>query len=149
MVPCAVSEVEWPIPPYRSMQLGSYSGLFDDHQHTTSSQRGLRFTSKGDKGPTESVSNDNNKPALIDTTFSSSIDSHRVSEQIEFKVYQNLLYGGTTTRLDKFGGKMRKNWKKRKRTKGSPQISLIPHFSDGVRKCRVRNICFSQPFAML
>ena len=39
--------------------------------------------------------------------------------------------------------------KKRKRTKGGSQLSLIPHFSDGVRKSRVRNRCFSQPFAKL
>ncbi|KAF2597416.1 hypothetical protein F2Q68_00009918 [Brassica cretica] len=42
-----------------------------------------------------------------------------------------------------------KNWKKRKRIKGDPQLSLIPHFSDGVRKSIVRSRCFSQPFAKL
>ena len=30
-----------------------------------------------------------------------------------------------------------------------PQLSLIPHFSDGVRKSRVRIRCFSQLFAKL
>ena len=61
----------------------------------------------------------------------------------------NLRDGDTTTRSDKFGGKKRRNWKKRKRIKDGPQVSLIPHFSDGVRKSRVRNRCFSQPFAKL
>uniref|UniRef100_A0A0D3CUL1 Uncharacterized protein n=1 Tax=Brassica oleracea var. oleracea TaxID=109376 RepID=A0A0D3CUL1_BRAOL len=42
-----------------------------------------------------------------------------------------------------------RNWKKMKRTKGGSQLSLIPRFSDGVRKSRVRNICFSQSFAKL
>ncbi|KAF2587748.1 hypothetical protein F2Q70_00039301 [Brassica cretica] len=32
---------------------------------------------------------------------------------------------------------------------GDPQVSLIPHFSDGVRKSRVRSRYFSQPFAKL
>ncbi|KAF2571082.1 hypothetical protein F2Q70_00004531 [Brassica cretica] len=32
-------------------------------------------------------------------------------------------------------------------TKGGSQLSLISGFSDGVRKSRVRSICFSQPFA--
>ncbi|KAF3536089.1 hypothetical protein F2Q69_00019821 [Brassica cretica] len=30
---------------------------------------------------------------------------------------------------------------------GDSQLSLIPHFSDGVRKSRVRSRCLSQPFA--
>ncbi|KAF2616956.1 hypothetical protein F2Q68_00038933 [Brassica cretica] len=32
---------------------------------------------------------------------------------------------------------------------GDSQVSLIPHFSDGVKKSRVHSICFSQPFAKL
>ena len=36
-----------------------------------------------------------------------------------------------------------------KRIKGDPQLSLIPYFSDGVRKYRVCSRCFSQPFAKL
>ena len=56
VVPCAVSEVEWPIPPDRSMQLGSYSGLFDDHQNATSSQRGFHLRDEVDKGPTKAAS---------------------------------------------------------------------------------------------
>ncbi|KAF3540153.1 hypothetical protein F2Q69_00022277 [Brassica cretica] len=47
------------------------------------------------------------------------------------------------------GGKKRRNWKKRKRIMGDSQLSLIPCFSYGVRKSRVRSICFSQPFAKL
>uniref|UniRef100_A0A0D3CEM9 Uncharacterized protein n=1 Tax=Brassica oleracea var. oleracea TaxID=109376 RepID=A0A0D3CEM9_BRAOL len=114
VVPCAVFEAESPIPPDRSVNLGSHSGL-----------------------------------ALIDTTTSPSIDTGRVSEQKEFDVCGNLFDGETTTRPDKFGGKKRRNWKKRKRTKGGSLLSLIPHFSDGVRKSRVRSRCFSQPFAKL
>ncbi|KAF2560184.1 hypothetical protein F2Q70_00017579 [Brassica cretica] len=41
------------------------------------------------------------------------------------------------------------NWKKRKRINGDPQLSLIPRFSDGVRKYKVRSRCFSRPFAKL
>ena len=33
--------------------------------------------------------------------------------------------------------------------KSDPQLSLIPHFSDGVRKYRVRSRFFSQPFVKL
>ncbi|KAF2566809.1 hypothetical protein F2Q68_00025799 [Brassica cretica] len=46
-------------------------------------------------------------------------------------------------------GKKRRNWKKRKRIRDGLQVSLIPHFSDGVRKSKVRSRCFSQPFAKL
>ncbi|KAF2573457.1 hypothetical protein F2Q70_00003705 [Brassica cretica] len=110
VVPCIVFEGDFPIPPDKSVHLGSYNGVFDDHMYAVASQRGLRFRGDFGKGPTEAVPNDINKPASIDTTSSSSsIDSHRVSEQIEFKVYQKLFDGGTTTRSDKSGGKMRKN----------------------------------------
>ncbi|KAL0641616.1 hypothetical protein Bca4012_102894 [Brassica carinata] len=34
-----------------------------------------------------------------------------------------------------------------KRIKDGPQVSLIPRFSDGIRKSRVRSRCFSKPFA--
>ncbi|KAF3591552.1 hypothetical protein DY000_02022332 [Brassica cretica] len=108
VVPCAVFEADFPDPPDKSMHLGSYNGVFDDHMYAVASQRGLRFRGDFDKGPTEAVSNDINKPASIDTTSSSSIDIHRVSEHIEFKVYQNLCDGGTATRSDKSGGKMRR-----------------------------------------
>ncbi|KAF3564334.1 hypothetical protein DY000_02019865 [Brassica cretica] len=32
---------------------------------------------------------------------------------------------------------------------GDSQLSLIPHFSDGFRRSRVRNICLSKPFAKI
>uniref|UniRef100_A0A0D3BGK5 Uncharacterized protein n=1 Tax=Brassica oleracea var. oleracea TaxID=109376 RepID=A0A0D3BGK5_BRAOL len=75
----------------------------------------------------------------IDTTTSSSIDTGRVSEHKEFNVCGNLRDGDTTTRSDKSGGKKRRNWKKRKRIKDGPQVSLTPHFSDCVRKSRVHS----------
>ncbi|CDY71006.1 BnaAnng35790D [Brassica napus] len=107
--------------------------------------------------PAEIPSSDINRTKSIDTIISSSIDTGQIpsidtlreSEQKEFEVCQNLFDGGTTMRSDKSGGKKRRNWKKRKRIKGDPQLSLIPHFSDGVRKSRVRSRCFSQPFAKL
>ncbi|KAF3503326.1 hypothetical protein F2Q69_00045727 [Brassica cretica] len=57
--------------------------------------------------------------------------------------------GEITTRSDKSGGKKRRNWKKRKRIMGDSQLSLITRFSDGIRKSRVHNRCFSQPFENL
>nr|VDD31534.1 unnamed protein product [Brassica oleracea] len=155
VVPCAIFEVEFPIPPDQGAHLSSYIEVLNDHQHLESSQRGLRFRDEVYKGPTEAASidtdripsNDTNKPASIKTITSTSIDTHRVSEQKEYEVCQNLFDGGTTTRPDKTGGKKRRNWKKRKRIKDGPQLSLIPHFSYGVRKSRVRSKCYSQPFA--
>ncbi|KAF3608590.1 hypothetical protein DY000_02048866 [Brassica cretica] len=125
--------------------------------HVEASQRGLRFRDEVDKGPAETISidtdripsNDINKPASIDATTSPSIDIGRVSEQKEFDVCGNLRDGETTTRSDKSGGKKRRNWKKRKRIMGDSQLSLIPRFSDGAKKSRVRSRCFSQPFAKL
>ncbi|KAF3583869.1 hypothetical protein F2Q69_00028371 [Brassica cretica] len=149
VVPCTVFEAESPIPPDRSVNLGSHSGVLDDPLHTEASQRALIFRSEIDTCPTNAISNDIDKPALIDITTSPSIDTGRVSEQKEFDVCGNLFDGETTTRPDKFGEKKRRNWKKRKRTKGGSLLSLIPHFSDGVRKSRVRSRCFSQPFAKL
>uniref|UniRef100_A0A0D3BGI8 Uncharacterized protein n=1 Tax=Brassica oleracea var. oleracea TaxID=109376 RepID=A0A0D3BGI8_BRAOL len=165
MIPCAVVEAESPIPPDRSMQFSSYIEVLDDHQHVEASQRGLRFRDEVDKGPAEAasvdtdripskdntyaISNNINKPASIDVTTSPSIDTGRVSKQKELNVCGNLFDGETTTRSDKSGGKKRRNWKKRKRTKGGSQLSLIPHFSDGVRKSRERSRCLSQPFAKL
>ena len=61
----------------------------------------------------------------------------------------NHFEGDNTTKSDKSRGKKMMNWQKRKRTKGYPQLSLTPHFSDGVMKSRVRSRCFSQPFAKL
>ena len=62
---------------------------------------------------------------------------------------RNLFDGGTTTRPDKSGRKKMRNWKKRKMTKGGPQLLFFPHVLDGVRKSRVSSRCFSQPFAKL
>ncbi|KAF2611681.1 hypothetical protein F2Q70_00013177 [Brassica cretica] len=157
MVPCDVSQVEWPIQPDRSMQLGSYSGLFDDHQHATASQRGLRLRDEVDKGPAKATSidigrissNDNKKPASIDTFTPTSIDIHRVSEQKEYEVCRNIFGGGTTTRPDKSGERRGGIGRKGKRTKGGSQLSLIPYFSDAIRKSRVHSRYFSQPFAKL
>ncbi|KAG2312157.1 hypothetical protein Bca52824_023714 [Brassica carinata] len=85
MVPCAITDVELPIQPDRSMQLGSYSGVFDDPLHAEASQRGLIFRIDVDTGPTDAIPNNISKPALIDTTNSSSIDTNRVSEHNEFE----------------------------------------------------------------
>ncbi|KAF2582738.1 hypothetical protein F2Q68_00004994 [Brassica cretica] len=157
VVPCAVFEAESPITPDISMQFSSYIEVLDDHQHAEASQRGLRFRDEVDKGPTEAASkdtdripsNDTNKPSSIDATTSPSIDTGSVSEQKEFDVCENLFNGDTTKRSDKFGGKKRRNWKKRKRIKGDSQLSFIPRFSDGVRKSRVGSKCFSKPFEKL
>ncbi|KAF2541622.1 hypothetical protein F2Q68_00031332 [Brassica cretica] len=130
--------------------------IHDPVKHVEASQRGLRFRDEVDKGPEEATlidtdqipSNDINKSASIDATTSPSIDTGRVSEQKEFDMCgKNLRDGETTTRSDKSGGKKRRDWKKRKRIMGDSQLSLIPRFSDGVRKSRVRIRCFSQPFA--
>ncbi|KAG5397375.1 hypothetical protein IGI04_019189 [Brassica rapa subsp. trilocularis] len=157
MFPCDVFEAESPIPPNRSMKFSSYIEVLDDPLHAEASQRGLRFRSEVDTGPTKSVSNDINKSGSIDTTTSpsidtttsSSIDSGRISKQKEFDVCENIFDGVNTTRSDKFEGKKRRNWKKRKMIKDGPQLSLIPHLSDGVRKSRVRSRCLSKPFAKL
>uniref|UniRef100_A0A0D3DKA4 Uncharacterized protein n=1 Tax=Brassica oleracea var. oleracea TaxID=109376 RepID=A0A0D3DKA4_BRAOL len=165
VVPCAVFQAKTHIPPDRSMQFSSYNEVLDDHQHVEASQIELRFRDKVDKGPAEAasidtdriastdttyaISNDINKPASIDATSSPSIDTGRVSEQKKFDVCGNLRDGETTARSDKSGGKNRRNWKKRKRIMGDPQFSLIPRFSDGVKKSRVWTRCFSQPFAKL
>ena len=151
MVSCAVVEVEFPIPPDRSMQLSPYNGALDDPLHAEASQRRLQFRDEVDMCPEKAASidtdripsNDTNKPASIDTTTSPSIDTGCVSELNEFDVCGNLRDGDCTMRSDKSGGKKRSNWKKRKRIKDGLQVSLIPHFSDGVRKSRVRRICFS------
>ena len=51
VVPCAVVEVESPIPPDRSMQLSPYIRVLDDPLHAEASQRGLLFRDEVDKGP--------------------------------------------------------------------------------------------------
>ena len=81
VVPCDVFEAESLIPPDKSIQLSSYSGVFDDHICVEASKRrGLRFRGEFDNGQTEAVSSDTNKPASIDITTSSSIDTGRESE---------------------------------------------------------------------
>ncbi|KAF3589847.1 hypothetical protein F2Q69_00029531 [Brassica cretica] len=157
VVPCAVFEVEFPIPPDKGAHMSSYVEMLENHQHVEASQRGLRFRDEVDKGPTEAASidtdripsNDINKTVSIDATTYPSIETGRISEQKEFDVCEHFFNGETTTRSDKTGGKKRRNWKKRKRTKGGSQLSLIRHFSDGVRKSIVHSRCFSQPFAKL
>ncbi|CAG7863767.1 unnamed protein product [Brassica rapa] len=157
MVPCAVFEVESPIPPDKGVYLSSYIEVLDDKHHVEASQRGLLFRDEEDEGATEPPSNNISKSELIDTNTSSSIDTDqipsidtlRVSEQNEFEVCQHLFDGGTTMRSDKSVGKKGRNWKKRKRTKEGSQLPLTPYFSDSVRKPRVRSRCFSQPFAKL
>ncbi|KAG5384265.1 hypothetical protein IGI04_035735 [Brassica rapa subsp. trilocularis] len=142
VVPCAIFEVEFSIHQIK---------------HVEASQRGLPFRDEVDKGPVKAASididripsNDTNNPVSIDTNTSPSIDIGRISEQKGFDVCGNLFDGETTTRSNKSGGKKKRNWKKRKKTKGGSQLSLIPHFLDGVRKCRVRSRCFSQSFAKL
>ncbi|KAF2575170.1 hypothetical protein F2Q70_00004657 [Brassica cretica] len=144
VVPCDVFEAESPIPPDRSMQFSYCIAVLDDHQHAEASHRGLRFRDEVDKGPAEAASidtdqissNDTNKLASIDISTSPSIDTGRVSEQKESDECGNLRDGDTTTRSNKFGGKKRRNWKKRKMIMGDSQLSLIPRFSDGVRKFR-------------
>uniref|UniRef100_A0A0D3BGJ2 Uncharacterized protein n=1 Tax=Brassica oleracea var. oleracea TaxID=109376 RepID=A0A0D3BGJ2_BRAOL len=121
VIPCAVVEAESPIPPDRNKSEEKKRRNWKKRKRT--------------------------KGGSIDVTISSSIDTGSVSEQKEFDVCGIIFDGKTTTRSDKSEEKKRRNWKKRKRTKGGSQLSLIPHFSDGVRKSRVRSRCFSQPFA--
>lgn len=92
VVPCKVFEIESTIPPDRGTQLGSNIGVFDDHQHVVVSQMGMRYRSEVDRGRTEAVSSDINKPTSIDITSSASInitsstsiDTRRESEHNEF-----------------------------------------------------------------
>ncbi|KAF3536337.1 hypothetical protein F2Q69_00021926 [Brassica cretica] len=136
VVPCSVFKAEFPIPPDKIDKGPAEAAWFDT-----------------DRIPSVDIdqipSNDINKPASIDATTSPSFDTGRVSEPNKFDVCGNLRDGDATTRSDKSGGKKRMNWKKRKRIKDGPQVSLVPHFSDGVRKSRVRSRCFSQPFSKL
>ncbi|KAF3582297.1 hypothetical protein DY000_02031151 [Brassica cretica] len=147
VVPCAVVEVEFPIPPDRCMQLSPSIGVLDDPLHAEASQRGLRFRDEVDKSPTEAssidtdqipsndttdaISNDINKPTSIDATTSPSIDTGRVSEQKEFDVCGNLRDGDTTTRSNKSWGKKRRNWKKRKMITGKRKRAEEDEFPEG------------------
>lgn len=103
VVPYVVSEVKLPIPPDRSVHLSSYIGVLDDPLHAKASQKGLRLKKYVDQSPSVEVSNDTNPILSIDTTTSSSIDTHRASEWKEFEVCQNCFDGGTTTRSNNFG----------------------------------------------
>ncbi|KAG5399960.1 hypothetical protein IGI04_014567 [Brassica rapa subsp. trilocularis] len=86
VVPCAVFEVEFSIPPDKVVHLSSYVEVLDDHQHVEASQRVLRSRDEVDKGPTEATSidtdripsNDTNKPVSINTTISQSKDTGRI-----------------------------------------------------------------------
>ncbi|WZZ16204.1 hypothetical protein YC2023_109293 [Brassica napus] len=146
MVPCAVFEVESPIPPDKGVYLSSYIEVLNDQHHVEAYQRGLRFRNEVDEVPAEAPSSDISKSELIDTNTSSSIDTDQIpsidtrceSEQNEYELCGNIFYGDTTTHSDKSGGKKWRNWKKKKRINEGSQLSLIPHFSDDARKSRVR-----------
>ena len=146
MVPCAVFEVESPIPPDKGVYLSSYIEVLNDQHHVEASQRGLRFRDEVDEGPVEAPSNNISKSELIDTNTSSSIDTDQIPSidtihelrQNEYKLCGNIFYGDTTTHSDKSGGRKWRNWKKKKRINKGSQISLIPHFSDVARKSSVR-----------
>ena len=99
VVPCDVFEAESPIPPDKSIQLSSYSGVFDDHICVEASRRrGLRFRGEVDNGPTKAVLIDTNKPSSIDITTSPSIDTSRESDQNKYEVCGNIFDGEITTR---------------------------------------------------
>ncbi|KAG5375881.1 hypothetical protein IGI04_040477, partial [Brassica rapa subsp. trilocularis] len=146
MVPCAVLEVESPIPPDKGVYLSSYIEVLNDQHHVEADQRGLRFRDEVDKCPAEVPSSNINRTKLIDTNTSSSIDTGQIpsidtrceSEQNEYELCRNIFYGDTTTHSDKSGEKKWRNWKKKKRINEGSQISLIPHFSDDARKSNVR-----------
>ncbi|KAF3485186.1 hypothetical protein F2Q69_00053756 [Brassica cretica] len=136
VVPCVVFEVEFPIPPDTGVHLSSYVEVLDDHQQGPTETASIDTDRIPSNDTTDAISNDINKMASIDATTSPSIDTGHVSEQKEFDMCGNLFDEETTTRSDKSGGKKMRNWKKRKRTKGGSQLSLILRFSDGVRKSR-------------
>ena len=98
MVPCAVFEVESPIPPDKGVYLSSYIEVLDDQHHVEAYQRGLRFRDEVDEGPAGSPSSDISKSELIDTNTSSSIDTDQISsidtrrepEQNEYELCGNI-----------------------------------------------------------
>ncbi|WZZ03480.1 hypothetical protein YC2023_089401 [Brassica napus] len=146
MVPCAVFEVESPIPPDKVVYLSSYIEVLNDQHHVEAYQRGLQFRDEIDNCPAEVPSSNINRTKLIDTNTSSSIDTDQIpsidtrheSEQNEYELCGNIFYGDTTTHSHKSGGKKWRNWKKKKIINEGSQLSLIPHFSDDARKSRVR-----------
>ena len=79
VVPCTIFEVEFSIPPDRSVYIDSYIKVLDDHQHATSSKRGLRFKSNVDQGPSVAMSNDTKLISSIDTNPMSSTDTRCIS----------------------------------------------------------------------
>ncbi|KAG5373790.1 hypothetical protein IGI04_042892 [Brassica rapa subsp. trilocularis] len=121
MVPCAVFEVESPIPPDKGVYLSSYIEVLNDQYHVEAYQRGLRFRDEVDEGPAGAPSSDISKSELIDTNTSSSIDTDQIpsidtrreSEQNEYELCGNIFYGDTTTHSDKSEGKKWRNWKKK------------------------------------
>ncbi|KAF3525809.1 hypothetical protein F2Q69_00047939 [Brassica cretica] len=70
VVPCVVVEVEIPIPPDRSVHLGSYNGVFADTMYAVASQRG-----EVDKDPAEaaSIKTERSRPTRYDRSTSSTL----------------------------------------------------------------------------
>ena len=77
VVPCAVVEVEFPIPPDRSVHLGSCDGVFSDDMYAVASRRVLRCRGEVDKGPA--------KASSIDTDQIPSIDIGRIYSRKSLK----------------------------------------------------------------
>ncbi|KAF3577176.1 hypothetical protein DY000_02032835 [Brassica cretica] len=142
VVLCVVFEADSPIPPDKVDK-----GPAEPVSIATDRIPSINTNKQASIDTTTSPSIDTTPSPSIDPTTSSSLDTGRISEQKEFDVCGNLRDGDITTRSDKSGGKKRRNWKKRKRIKDGPQVSLTPHFSDCVRKSRVRSRCFSHPIA--
>ncbi|KAF8105186.1 hypothetical protein N665_0162s0061 [Sinapis alba] len=58
-------------------------------------------------------------------TTSPSIDTHRISEQEEFEVCQNLFDGDTTKRSDKYGGEKEEELEEEKKNQGQSSAIII------------------------
>ncbi|CDY61173.1 BnaC06g07390D [Brassica napus] len=58
MIPCTLSEDEFPILPDRSVHLGSFIEVFYDHLHAIAPKTCLRYKYDVDRGPSVAVSND-------------------------------------------------------------------------------------------
>ncbi|KAF3559675.1 hypothetical protein F2Q69_00011948 [Brassica cretica] len=149
VVPCAVVEVEFPIPPDRSMQLSHNTGIFDDHILAVASQRGLRCRSEVDNSPGEAASIvtehvpsiDTNTSPSIDTTTSPSIDT-ATSPSIDTTPSPSI---DTTTSSSLDTG----------RVSEQREFDVCGNLRDGDtttrsdKKSTVRSRCFSHPFAKL
>ncbi|KAF2567808.1 hypothetical protein F2Q68_00024860 [Brassica cretica] len=115
VVPCAVVEIEFPIPPDRKVksitaqerQHRSSPNIY--HRSTLNTSPSIDTTTSPSIDTATSPSIDTTPSPSIDTTTSSSLDTGRVSEQREFDVCGNLRDGDTTTQSDKSGGKKRRN----------------------------------------